>query len=215
MLACWPVRVLSVTALAALAGCAAKPTNSTAPAPREDVAEYRQVASDAQRVVHATLASLDRAAAQVPCPPRVLKAFSKDVQRLEVDSFRIRARSQAIRARGEAYFEQWHEHLRNVKDPAARQLAEQQHERLQERFAKVRVATHEARDTFQPFLAGLHRLRNGLQSDPAIASTEPTKELIRTTRENGKKVESSLSAILADLDAVAAMLKPEKAARKD
>ena len=40
--------------------------------------------------VQATLVALHRTASQVPCPPRVIHAFSNDVQRLEVDSFRIR-----------------------------------------------------------------------------------------------------------------------------
>ena len=211
----WPARMLLAAALAFLAGCASKTNTRTLPVPRQDLAEYRQVASDAQKVVHATLVSLDRATAQVPCPPCVIKVFSKDVQDLEVDSFKIRARARAIRARGEAYFEQWHEHLRHVQDPVARQLAEQHHEQLQEQFAKVRGATKQAREAFQPFLAGLHRLNNGLQNDPAIASTPAMQRLIAMTREEGAKVEASLAAVTADLNAAAAMLKPERAAKKE
>ena len=137
------------------------------------------------------------------------------MRRLEVDSFKLRARAQAIRTRGKAYFEQWQEHLHSVKDPAARQLAEDRRERLQERFAHISTTTQQARDAFKPFLAGLHRRRNGIETDPAAASTEPIKEVIRTTRENGKKVETSLDSILGGFDAVAAMLKPEKVVRKD
>jgi hypothetical protein len=207
--------VLFAAALSLLAGCAGKTEAPKAFSPREDLAEYRQVAVDAHKIVQATLVSLDRTAAQVPCPPSVLKAFAKDVQRLEVDSFRIRARAQAIRDRGEAYFEQWHEHLRNVKDPATRRLAEERREHVQERFAHIRVTTQAAREAFQPFLAGLHRLRNGLENNPASASTDATKELIRTTRENGRKVETNLEAILGELDAVAAILKPAWTAKKD
>jgi hypothetical protein len=102
-----------------------------------------------------------------------------------------------------------------VKDPAARQLAEDRRERLQEQFAHIRVTSQEARDAFKPFLAGLHRVRNGLQNDPAAANTDSMKEVIHTTRENGKKVETGLDSILGELDAVAAMLKPEKTVRKD
>ena len=211
----WPVRALFVAAVVVLAGCASKSSDYAGPAPRADLAEYRQVALGARKVIQATLASLDRTVAQTPCPPGVLKAFAKDVQRLEVDSFRVRARAQAIRTRGEAYFEQWQEHLRSVKDPTARLLAEDRRDRLQEQFAHIRASTEQARDAFKPFLAGLHRLRNGLETDPAAASAEPMKEVIRATRENGQKVETSLDAILGELDAVAATLKPEKAARKD
>jgi hypothetical protein len=211
----WPATALVAAAVLVLASCASKSNNYAGPAPRQDLAEYRQVAVSAQKVVQATLASLDRAVAQSPCPPPVTRAFSKDVQRLEVDSFRIRERAQAIRTRGAAYFEQWQEHLRSVKDPAARQLAEDRRDRLKEEFAHIRVTTEEAREAFKPFLAGLHRLRNGLETDPAAASTDAMKEVIRTTRENGRRLETSLDSILGELDAVAATLKPEKAARKD
>jgi hypothetical protein len=211
----WPGVALLLATLIILFGCATKSNDSAGPAPREDLADYRQVASDAQKVVQTTLASLDQTTAQIPCSPKQLKAFSKDVQRLEVDSFKIRSRAQAICARGQAYFEQWQEHLRRVNDPVARRLAEDHAEHLRERFANIRVITQEARNAFKPFLAGLHRVRNALENDPAGASTEPMKDVIRATRESGKKVETSLDAILGELDAVAAMLKPNNTVRKD
>jgi hypothetical protein len=210
----WPAAALFTAALAVLAGCANKSPNYSGSAPKEDLAEYRQIASEAQKLVEATLVSLDRTVAQTPCPPRVFKAFSKDVQRLEVDSFKIRARARAIRARGDAYFEQWHEQLRSVKDPVARELAEQHHDRLQERFAQIRLDSQQTHEAFQPFMAGLRRLRNGLENDPAIAGTDSIKELIRRTRDNGQKVQVGLAAIQGELDSVAALLKPDNTARK-
>ena len=132
------------------------------------------------------------------------------MQRLEVDSFKIRARAQAIRARGDAYFEQWHEQLRSVKDPVARQLAEQRHDRLQERFAQIRLDSQQTREAFQPFMAGLRRLRNGLENDPGIAGTDSMKELIRKTRDNGQKVQAGLAAMLGELDYVGLNSKARK-----
>jgi hypothetical protein len=211
----WPALAFVAGALVILAGCATKPDNPNAPLPREDLAEYRRVTVTALRVVKTALQSLDRTVARTPCPPRDFKAFTREVQRLEVDSFEIRARAQAIRTRGSAYFEQWQEHLANLKDPAARQLAEQRRDRLQERFARIRLITQESREAFQPFMAGLRRLRNGLENNPAIAGTDSMKELIRTTRDNGQKVEAGLTAILGELDGVAAILKPDKTAKKD
>ena len=216
-----PAAALFAAVLAVLAGCVTKSDTVTksvsysGPGFNEDLAEYRQIASEAQKLVQATLASLDRTVAQTPCPPRVFKGFNKDVQRLEVDSFKIRARAQAIRARGDAYFQQWHEQLRSVKDPVARQLAEQSHDPLQERFAQISIDSQQTREAFQPFMAGLRRLRNGLENAPGIAGTDSMKELIRKTRDNGQKVQAGLAAMLGELDSVAAILKPEKTARKD
>ena len=210
----WPALALLGAGLVLFAGCATKSEDRNAPTPREDLAEYRQVAVDAQKVVKATLQSLDRTVARTPCPPGAFKAFTKDVQRLEVDSFKVRARAQAIRSRGQAYFEQWQEHLASVQDPEVRKLAEQRRDRLQERFAQIRLQTQQAREAFQPFMAGLRRLRNGLGNDPAIAGTDSMKEVIRTIRNNGEKVEAGLTAILGELDAVAAILRPDETAKK-
>ena len=179
------------------------------------MAEYRQIVVDARKVVQLSLQSLDRATTQAPCSPRVFKAFTKDVQRLEVDSFKLRARAQAMRARGEAYFAQWHEHLAGVKDPEVRKLAEQRHDLLEQSFARIRVTTQQTREAFQPFMSGLHRLRNGLETNPGFAAADSTKPLIRTTQENGQKVEQGLAAILEELKSVAAALKPVKLAAKD
>jgi hypothetical protein len=210
----WPALALLGAGLVFLAGCATKSNDRSAPTPREDLAEYRQIAVDAQQVVRATLQSLDRTVARTPCPHRAFKTFTKDVQRLEVDSFKVRARAQAIRTRGQAYFEQWQEHLASVQDPEVRKLAEQRRDHLQERFSQIRLHTQQAREAFQPFMAGLRRLRNGLENDPAVAGTDSMKELIRATRDNGQKVEAGLAAILVELDAVAAILKPDTAAKK-
>ena len=211
-----PSALLAFAATVAIfAGCVTKSQAHRAPLPREDLAEYRQIAVNAQKAVAAMLRSLDRTVATTPCPPGVFKSFGKDVQRLEVDSFKVRARAQAIRTRGKAYFDQWQEHLASVKDPQARQLAEQRRDRLQERFARIHLLTQDAREAFQPFMTGLRRIRNSLEKDPAAAGTSSTKELIQTTRDNGRKVEENLAAILGELDAVTVILKPDKNANKN
>ena len=64
-------------------------------------------------------------------------------------------------------------------------------------------------------MVGLHRVRNELENDPASAGTEPMRKLIGTTREDGQKVEAGLAAILEQLDAVAAILKPGNIAKED
>ena len=210
----WAGLALFAAALAGFAGCATKPEDRNGPRAREDVAEYRQIALDAQKVVKATLQSLDRAAAHTSCPPRVFKAFTQDVQRLEVDSFKMRARAQAMRARGKAYFEQWHEHLASLKDPEVRKLAEQRHDLLQQSFSRIHLTSQQTREAFQPFLAGLRRLRNGLENDPGFASADSAKLLVRTTRDHGQKVEAGLADILEELKSVAAALKPAKLVTK-
>src|SRR6516165_10649073 len=79
-------RLLALTLAAAVlvAGCASKDhTNQTTQSPRSGtgIAEYRQVATNAQAAVRAALASLATVSAQTNrCGPDVLSAFSAEVR---------------------------------------------------------------------------------------------------------------------------------------
>jgi len=207
---CGVPAALFVGVLLATAGCASDKPNSPMPAAREDVKELRQITADSIKAVKVTLRSLDRVSAQVPCPPRVSDSFARDIQRLEVQSFKMRAHAQAIRARGQAYFDQWHEHLAALHDPKLRKRAVERHDLLQQSFDKIRDNAQQARAAFQPFMSGLHRLRNALVNDPSAAASDAKKNLIRTTRENGQKVAAGLDAIQNELKTVADTLKQAK-----
>lgn len=191
-------------------GCASKKTDPVLAKEKEDLSEYRDAAADALRVAKATLASFDRTCAEHPCPPKVLETFNKDVQQLEVDSFKLRARAQAMKVVGEAYFQKWHEHLAAIDDPVARKLAVERHDALQQSFEKIRELSRQTREAFGPYIVGLHRVRNALQNDPNAISSDAIKNSIPSTRENGQKVVDGLTAILQELKADWALLKPLK-----
>jgi hypothetical protein len=198
-----------LTALALGAGCASKNSKQPPSRPREGIAEYRQLTAEAEHAMQAALAALAKVSAQsIPCPPEVLTAFSNEVCRVQVDSLRVRARSQAMLARGDAYFESWEENLARIDDPAVRTLAKQQHQALHDGFLKVKMWSREAHEAFQPFLAGLRRVRNALEKDPASLSAESTRANIASARTSGKEVEGSLDNIRRELDSMISMLTP-------
>src|SRR5262249_46319033 len=99
-------------------GCASTETRGEGPRARDGIAEYRQVAVDAKRAMRGALSSLASLSGRSnECAPGVLSAFSAQMQRFEVESIPLRSRAQALEARGNAYFQQWEEHLARVKDP--------------------------------------------------------------------------------------------------
>src|SRR5262249_3403022 len=148
------------------------------------------------------LSWLERVSAQARrCPPKIVSGFADQVEQLQVKSIRVRARGQAIRARGDAYFEAWtggSDHLSAVPPrPAPERLAQ-----LRERFTKIKLASQEAGETFRPFFNGLRNLRSDLEADPAVIETEKARELIRTTRERGLQVLQKLGALEDELQAL-------------
>lgn len=203
--------LLLAAVVTALAGCATPDEASKPPRPRDGIAEYRQVVEEALKAMEAALRSLDQVGAQTDrCPPKVLAAFSKELERLEVESLQVRARSQAMRARGDAYFEHWRENLARVEDPRIRDRAEQHRPQLQQSFANIKRASDQTREIFKSFLSGLRKLQATLEVDPGNLTSGRTQELIRSTREQGQQVEQGLGAIGGELKTMSLMLTPGK-----
>jgi Skp family chaperone for outer membrane proteins len=197
--------------LTTLTSCATRDAASNPPEPKNGIAEYGEIVAASQKALGAVLQSLEQVGAQTQsCPPKLCAAFARQVQGLEVESIRVRARSQAILARGDAYFEHWQENLLRLKDPRVRELAEQHRPELQQHFASIKGLAQNTREAFKPFLANLRSLQGGLDSDPARVQTDATKGLIQTTKEKGRQVEQLLASIAGELKAMTVILTPAK-----
>jgi hypothetical protein len=122
----------------------------------------------------------------------------------------MRARAQAIQNRGDAYFQNWHENMRQVQDPKVRALAEKNRAELEESFGRIKVDSQRTRTAFNPFLAGLRRLRSSLENDPANVGSQSTKELIRSLEENGLSVKDGLAAVGTELNRMTVLITPGK-----
>ena len=132
------------------------------------------------------------------------------MNRLQVDSLRIRARAQVIQARGDAYFASWSESLARIKKPEVRAAAEHFRPELEQSFSRIKLASKEAGSEFNPFLHGLRMLRIDLEKDPDCMKENAAKELVRTTREHGKEVIRQLNAVNTELESITKMLTPGK-----
>jgi hypothetical protein len=194
-------------------GCATKGVAGSPPKPRHGIIEYRRVATDSLKAVDRALHSLDSVATQTElCPPRVLASFSRELERLEIDSIQLRARSKAMQARGDAYFANWEENLARMKDARIRAFAEQHHLTLQQNFATIKLNSQKVSEAFKPFLSGLRKIQGRLENDPAAMNTGVGRDLIRATRQDGQQVEHWIIEIRNELDSMAALLTPAKTA---
>ena len=162
---------------AVLIGCASTETARKEPTLRDDFHEYRQIVVQAMDQVDTTLRALDEISAQANRDPRpAYEAFAKAVHRLEVDSIKVRARTQAMRARGDAYFEHWEKYLAGVNNEQVRQLAEEHRPELKRSFEQAQQASQQVREVFRPFLSDLQKLRAVLEADPTLARIDAQKE---------------------------------------
>jgi hypothetical protein len=197
--------------IALFTSCASKESAREPLRPGSGIAEFRQIADNATKALQTALSSQDVVAAQSNhCSPAALAAFNDAVQRLQVESLQVRARSQAILTRGDAYFEQWDETLKRVKDPEVRTLAEKNRSLLQQHFQQVKRSSEEARAIFNPFLSGLRTLRNSLESDPGCLKTQANWELLAATRDGGRQLLQKLAGIRDELGSMQALLTPTR-----
>jgi len=175
----------------------------------EGVKEYREITNKALTTVKATLNALDKVRAHSQhCPPKIVASFGEQVQRLQVDSLRVRARSQAILARGDAYFADWSANIANIKDPRVRQLAQRFRPELEKSFSKIKLASQKAGASFKPFQAGLQKARADLERKPDGLASDSGKSLLQEIRENGEQVVQELGIINLELKAITRMLTP-------
>jgi hypothetical protein len=194
-----------------LAGCSTNDLSSGPPRPGTGIKEYRQLTAKATTSILGALRWLDRIDAQTNrCPPSLVTAFGSEVQQLQVDSIRVRSRAQAIQARGDAYFASWSESIASIKDPRIRERAERFHPELEQCFSNIKVASQRAGAAFKPFLSGLRQLSVELEKKDGLMEPDTSKNLIRTTREQGDQVVHELGAITNQLDAITTMLTSDK-----
>jgi hypothetical protein len=201
--------VILLGVLVLSSGCASKQQTTEKIRPGSRIPEYRQVTVGAEEAVEAALESLAVVRAQPnQCPPQVLTNFAAQVRRLQVESVQVRARTEAMRARGDAYFKDWEKHLAQVEDPQMRALVEKERPALQESFERIKVLSQQGREVFQPFMASLRQVRNALEKDPASVASEPVQSSIRTAHEKGGEVRERLIGTQRELDHMTALLTP-------
>lgn len=199
----------SAAVAAVLLGCASTGTARKEPTLRQDFLEYRHLVVLAMNQMDATLRALDEVAVQANRDPRpAYAAFAKAVQRLEVGSIKVRARTEAMRARGKAYFEHWEDTLATARNEQVRKLAEEHRAELKTGFERIGEGTQQAREAFRPFLSDLQKLRAVLEAEPTLARIDAQKGLILAAKDKGRQVQQGLDRILAEMNSTSALLTP-------
>lgn len=208
--------VLSLAFVWLAGGCAAPSGSPTAPKPGSGIAEYRQVVREAHRSVAATVKSLEALAqpwTQTSTPHPALAGFDRALHQLELTSVRTRARAEAIIARGQAYFEEWKEHLAGVTNQTAAQTGMERYTRLFDHFEHVRDRSGEVREEFRPFMAKLREFRARLDHSPKTAEGESSGKEIDGLIASGRRVLQSLESVSTSLDEAEAELHATLAAQ--
>jgi len=209
--------ILAWTALALAAGQLLFSTNLTAAGYKKadktgaSIAEFRDEIVNIRKEVEATVLALDKILETANTDPRkAFKEFDKAVPRVENAAQKAKKRSEDMKAKGKAYFEQWEKELATLNDPEIRQLAQQRKLKLQGTFDALRSVMEPARDQFNVWLSSLKDVRQYLSNDLTINGIDAAKELITKTKTSGREVQQTLDVVITELNTIAATLTPAK-----
>ncbi len=144
-------------------------------------------------------------------PRKAFKEFDKAVPRVESAAQKAKKRSDDMKARGKAYFDQWEKELASVESPEIRQLAQQRKLKLQGSFDAIRSVMEPARDQFNAWLGDLKDLQTYLANDLTITGIDTAKPLIAKTKSTGLDVQKTLDVAIAELNTIEAAVTPAKA----
>jgi len=133
--------------------------------------------------------------------PSACGRFDDRLQRLEVVSFKARARAEAIEKRGAAYFEEWAEEICGSADDSSRQAALERFAELRQHFDGILEDSQRMRQAFRKFLDGTRGLRAPLGHNPTPAAMEKTGPELSRVAADGRLAEEAISRLLNKLSA--------------
>ncbi len=179
------------------------------------IAEFRDEIVTIKKEVDATMAALDKIVTTAASDPRkAFKEFDKAVPRIDDAAKKAKKRAEDIKARGQAYFQQWEKELASVNNPEVRQLAEERKAKLQTVFGNIKTTMEPARDQFNAWLADLKDLQKYLSNDLTIGGIDAAKELIGKARTEGQAVQQTMDKVIGELNTIVATLTPAKVKEK-
>ena len=206
------LNLLSITAIASFSGCGTTSGYKQADKTGEGIADFREAIVNGKKAIDATMKSLDQVAVSATTDPRkAFEHYSKNVASLESAAKDARKCSQDVKEQGKTYFAQWEKQMAEVKNPDIRNLAVERKAKLQAAFETIRQYAEPLKAQFDPWMSDLKDLQKYLSNDLTIAGVDAAKPLFTKTEAEGREVQKSMDALVAELNTVAAAITPAKA----
>jgi hypothetical protein len=175
------------------------------------IAEFRDEIVNIKKEADGAVAALDKIGATAATDPRkAFKEYDKAVPRVEDAAKKAKKRADDMKARGQAYFEEWRKEMESVSNPEIRKLAEERKAKLQSTFDSIKTFMEPARDEFNTWLSDLKDLQNYLSNDLTVGGIDAAKGLLGKTKTEGRAVQKTLDNVIAELNTLVATLTPAK-----
>lgn len=190
-----------------LLGCSA-----SAPDRTEDkisrMEEFRRDVGMLKGQVGAVLASLNEISSKAASGPR--PAYDAYVDRVSETGSKtegLLGSAAALKARGEAYFEEWGKELATITNVEIRQRAEDRRQKMKATYGKIDVSVAAAREALAPFNSDLKDIQTLLGNELTPAGISGAKDLVTKVTTQGEKVKERLDSLDKEVERAASELR--------
>jgi chromosome segregation ATPase len=173
---------------------------------KEKIRGLRADCAAGRNQITLTLEELSRlTVAGVDLRPQFEK-YKTELAKMEEKARNARERAVTMREKGHAFFSDWEQQTKEIKNEDIRKEAEKRLAKRRKSYGKILAASEEAREQLVPFMSDLNDVRKLLESELSASTVASTKGLIRQANWHGEDVRESLMDVEKELDRVAAEL---------
>jgi len=196
-------------ALGLSVGCAQKSGYKTAEVASKRLGDTKSEVVSAKTQISDTVAALNSLVnnPQMDLRPQFQK-FSKSLDALQSRAQKARDRAVDMRAKRSEYVKRWQTETDAIQNEELRTRALQRMGESEAAFESLSAKLTAVREASTPFLADLEDLRRYLGTDLTKAGVASVTDLVNKIREEEKPLQSSLDALINELDRVGTDLSP-------
>lgn len=136
------------------------------------------------------------------------KKFAADVDDLTSRTKKARDRVVDMKAKREAYIQQWQTQASAIENPQMRSRAMQRIDTVRQEFDRANTLLNNAKSVYTPFLNNLQDLQRYLGSDLTTAGIQSIKSEAKVVTDQAPAVLKSIDDLIAELDKVSQAISP-------
>jgi len=141
------------------------------------------------------------------------KDYVKAVDRLDSVAGKLGKRSEAMQAKGEAYFAEWDTQIAAINDADLKTLSQDRRNQALASYQKVRDNMVKGKEAFQPFMSVLRDIQNYLGTNLTNEGVAAMKSRVDTAKKDAIAVQDAANAVIAELDKAIQAISPKSAAK--
>ena len=139
-------------------------------------------------------------------------AFATSVNNLDATAKNVAGETEAMKARGAAYFEGWDKEIATMHNEDIRNRSEARRNEVAERFARISEQYNDARVAFQPYMSDLRDVEKSLSTDLTSGGVSAITEVAGKTTKDAAPLKETMARLSEQFKDLGIAMSPTTAA---